>query len=96
MDKKNSMLYLYNADIVFIEIHNGIYLVGKDKVAYDLSCAKGQYVSTDVVINRMNIKYRKVAICKESIDNLITANFEPESLASTDLREISKEGYENG
>jgi len=75
-DLKGGLRYVYEADLVFLEVSTGVYCVAKDR---DGLYKKGYYVSNREVAADMNLKSIKVVIAKEDIANVVTANFKLKS-----------------
>lgn len=69
-----SVKYIYEAEIVFIERSSGVYNVGKSKVH---NYSPGEFVTNIQVANELS-KRKKVAVCKNNLENYKYANFEIE------------------
>lgn len=73
MSKLSELKYVYEADLIFVEVSSGVYLVGKDRNSL---YKKGYYVSSREVAQDMNLKSVKVAICTGTIEHFVRANFQ--------------------
>ena len=77
MNSKVSLKYIYQADLVFVQISSGVYQVAKDKQNYGYY-GVGKYADALTVVTKMNDSNIKVAICDDSIAKVIETNFELE------------------
>jgi hypothetical protein len=63
---------MYDADIAFVEVTSGIYLVGKDRVG---EWGPGTIVNPHQVRVQLRKDNYKIVLCKGTLDNIVYANF---------------------